>query len=126
MTEFKFTASIIEALEAVLRLKEGTLPAISRADQPVWCNFRFFSRIKATPIRCMNDQLVPKMLERTVEFFYRGIRVAVVDLVGQKIDGDNDSKFEFWSVLKIGYFQCLDAPRWKVIELPLSLHGRIL
>jgi hypothetical protein len=137
--EMKFTASIIEALDAVLRLEKGIHPAISKTERPVWCNFSFFSRITATPIRRTKreeptqERLGSWMLERTVEFFHHGTRVAVVDLIGQKIDGeDNLDNSSFWAVAKIGYCQYSagglnEPPRdWRVIELHVtSLHGHL-
>lgn len=149
--EIRFTSSVIEAVETVLRLEKGTLLVSARdggdlsvshrPERPVWCNFDFFSRIKASPIR-RTERVEPTQkrlgswkLGRTIEFFHHGSRVAVVDLVGQKIDGDHEGldNDSFWAVTRIGYFQSFsgglsDSPKdWREIELEVtSLHGRLV
>lgn len=149
--EIRFTASVIEAVECVLRLNSGTLwvrpkgttdpAAITKVERPMWCNFDFFSRIKASPIRRMErveptqELLGSWKLGRTIEFFHHGSRVAVVDLVGCKIDGNHEDldNSSFWAVTRIGYFQSFsgglsDFPKdGREIELEVtSLHGRLV
>ena len=149
--EIRFTASVIEAVKYVWRLSEGTLwvrlkgstdpAARTKIEYPVWCNFHFFSRIKASPIR-RTERMEPTQekrgswkLERAIEFFHHGSRVAVVDLVGQKIDGDHEDidNDSFWAVTRIGYFRSFsgglyDSPKdWREIELEVTaLHGRLV
>lgn len=136
--EIRFTASILEALGTVLRLVNGTHPEIPATEKPVWCNFSFFSLIRATPIRRTkrdeptHERLGSWMLERTVEFFHRGTMVATVCLVGLKIDGVGDlDSGSFWAVASITY--CRSSvrglngitPGWRVIELDTTvLHGQ--
>ena len=148
--EIRFTASVIEAVQCVLRLTQGNLWVIPKegmgaipgvkVESPVWCNFDFFSRIKATPIRRIKrvDPTRGRQgsweLERTIEFFHHGSCVAVVNLIGLKIDEqsglDNDS---FWAVIRVGYFQSFSgglssSPQdWREVELEVtSLHGRLV
>lgn len=149
--EIRFTSSVIEAVECVLRLEKGTLwdyprgttdPAAgTKVERPVWCNFDFFSRIKASPIR-RTERVEPTgvrrgswKLERTIEFFHHGSRVAVVNLVGQHIDEDYEGldNGSFWAVTRIGYFRSFsgglsDSPKdWREIELEVtSLRGRLV
>lgn len=143
--EIRFTASVIEAIQFVLRLMKGKfwLSEGGLADSPVWCNFCFFSRIKASPIRRV-ERIKPTRerpgpaswkLERTIEFFCRESRVAVVDLIGQKFDGDDDGldKGSFWAVTRVGYFRSFsgklsDSPKdWREIEFKVTyLNGRLV
>ena len=149
--EIRFTASVIEAVECALQLKRGDLwvrpkgttdPTVgTKVERPMWCNCDFFSRIKASPIRrterveSTQERRGSWKLERTIEFFHHGSRVAVVDLIGQKIDGDHEGldNGSFWAVTRIGYFRSfsgglLDSPKdWREIELEVtSLHGRLV
>lgn len=139
--EIRFTASIIIATECALRLAWGQLHLLPKGspveydhwvklEAPEWCNFSFFGRIVASPIRRV-ERFEPSdgrpgvwKLEREVEFYYQGHRVAVVTVVGQKTDGrtvhpDNDSA---WAVTKLGYFRTLgwtlsDPPKdWREFE----------
>ena len=112
--EMVFSASIITAIDAVMRLAQGRLWLGSERavlkEAPSWCNFRFPSRLKASPIERVerNDPIAGERigsweLARTVEFFYLRKRVATVFLTGKLLDGcsgDNDS---FWSVQRIKY-----------------------
>jgi hypothetical protein len=125
--EIRFTSSVIEAIEFVLRLLSGHLTAIPKGAQfetpaemtekyvplraPVWCNFDFFSRIVPRPIQRTErveptaDTLGSWMLERKVEFYHAGRLVALVTLVGQKIDksGTKVDNEAFWGVSSISY-----------------------
>lgn len=136
--EIRFTASCITALECMLQLEKGTLG--TKLERPVWCNFDFFSRIKASPIR-RTERVEPTperrgswKFERTIEFFHHGSRVAVVNLVGQKIDGDHEGldNGSFWAVTRIGYFRSFsgglsDSPEdWREIELGATLHRHLV
>ena len=112
----------------------------TKVDRPVWGNFRFFHRIKTSPI-WWTKRVEPTArkagcweLARTVEFYYRGQLVAVVELVGMKLDQcdletDTDNS-SFWGVSKVGYFRLLDTPRgmsdWREVELEAGLSGRFV
>jgi len=141
--EMKFTASIVEALQCILKLERGNLfiypkgtdlsskpvPSPTRVEAPIWRDFHFFSFIRATKIR-FTRHIEPIegrrcgswMLERQVLFFHRGRRIALVKLVGQKLDVrdkkdfDNDSS---WAVKSFGYYRYGgDVPTdWKEVEL---------
>lgn len=86
-------------------------------ESPVWRNFRFFTRIKATPVRRTEhikfDDDCPDIwkFEREVEFFHRGKRIAVVALVGQLVCQKNyvqdkhTDNTTAWKISKIGYFK---------------------
>ena len=111
--KMQFSASVVTAIEAVMRLHEGKLEG---ASQPVWCNFRFPHGLKASPIErverndpVLNERIGSWDLARTVEFFYLGKRIATVFLKGLKLDGtdflDDDS---FWGVWKITYLPDTD------------------
>lgn len=146
--EMKFSASIALATRTVLDLEKGGLylrpkgaePELCSisVQRPVWCNFVFFSRIKPRKIERTRridpteDRHESWDLERTVEFFYRGARLAEVQLVGRDIDGlvfeeelDNGS---FWAVSRIAYLRHHDATRdsrefrkdWIEIELDVT------
>ena len=144
--EMKYTASMALATRMVLDLEreglyvkpkgaEPELHSIS-VQRPVWCNFVFFSRIKASPIRrtTRTEPATGKhgswALERTVEFFYRGTRVAEVQLVGKKIDGlaleEGLDDGSFWAVSRIAYLRHHDASHsdfrknWTEIELDVT------
>jgi len=111
--EMQFSASVITAIEGVLRLHEGKFKGVPA---PIWCNFRFPSSLKASPIEYVkrndpipNERVGSWDLNRTVEFFYLGKRIATVFLTGCKLDGmhlvDNGS---FWGVRKIRYLPNTD------------------
>jgi hypothetical protein len=125
--EIKFTASVIEAIEFMLRLLSGHLTAIPKGAQfetaaemtnayvplraPMWSNFDFFSRIVPRPIGRTKrveptaDTLGSWELERKVEFYHAGRLVALVTLFGRKIDksGANLDSGAFWDVDSISY-----------------------
>ncbi len=155
--ELKFTASVLEALNVMSQVQGGVIFAktkgvewapenpdtlLTKVDRPVWCNFRFFHRIMAKPIR-RTRRVEPTAKEpgcwelaRTVEFYYTGKLVAVVELVGMVIDGhrlgtgmDNSS---FWGVSKVGYFQYFDTAAdggtrdWREVELSEGMTGAFI
>jgi hypothetical protein len=154
MGEIRFTASVLEAIHVMSQVQGGKVFArtkgvewdianpdtlITKVIRPVWCNFRFFHRIKSSPIR-RTKRVDPTAkesgrweLERQVEFYYHGQLVARVELVGMKLDGanletgmDNSS---FWGVSKIGYYQYFDTAQdggvrdWQEVELEAGLSG---
>ncbi len=141
--EMKFTASIIEAIECLSRLQSGRYKVVPKGgkwlhegggvllEAPVWCNFSFFSRIKASPIR-RKSRLEPDKdhvgcwrLERVVEFYHHGKCVAVVELAGIKYDTftgglDNGG---MWAVSGLGYywrFDHVDPEDWREIQLEVT------
>ncbi|MBI4094734.1 MAG: hypothetical protein HY435_00890 [Candidatus Liptonbacteria bacterium] len=148
--EIKFTASVIEAVECALQLAHGNLwvhpkgtvglvEEMVKAARPSWCNFSFFSRIKASPVRRKTrvapteERLGHWKLERRIEFFHAGAHVATVDLVGIKIDGHDLDNESFWAVARIGYFQRHDGglytppSEWKEVEREVvSLRARLV
>ncbi len=133
--EIRFTESVIVAMEAVLQLEKGTL--LVPGCRPVWCNFRFFNKVKASPIQ-QTERVEPTQekrgswkLKRTVEFFHYGSCVAIVNLIGQKVDGDRRGldNGSFWAATRIGYYRSFsgglsDPPKeWREIKLE---HGRLV
>ncbi len=114
----KFTASIIVAINTMIKLlsdaglreqlKGERLTDITKLPQPVWGRyFLFFQRITASPIR---KKLAKKgagfsVLEREVQFWYKGVLVARVYLKGVKPDGTKGSRDNNtgWAVRKIDY-----------------------
>lgn len=152
--ELKFTASVLEAINLMSQVQRGEIcrrtkgvewdpenpdTLFTKVDRPVWCNFRFFHRITASPIR-RTRRVEPAgkepgrwELARTVRFYYVGKLVAIVELVGMVIDGqrlgtgmDNSS---FWGVSKVGYFRDFDTAAdggtkdWREVELTEGLTG---
>lgn len=112
--EMVFSASIVKAIDALMRLAQGKLwLGLEREvlkETPVWCNFGFPSRLKASPIEQVkrNDPVVGELvgswdLARTVEFFYLRKRVATVFLTGKQLDGCPGDNSSFWGVQRIKY-----------------------
>ena len=112
--EMVFSASIIKAIDALIQLARGNLWIGSeRGDLPVWCNFRFPTRLKASPIeRVKRKDPIPDErigsweLARTVEFFYLRKRIATVFLAGLEIDGCQGENSFLWGVQRIIYRLC--------------------
>lgn len=125
--EIRFTLSVMEAINMVLRLVSGRLSIIPkstnpqtaedlerayiRVEPPVWCNFDFFGRIKAAPVRRTSrrepsrEHVGSWRLEREVEFYHHnGNLVAVVHLIGEKYDGSANCDNEaMWAVDQLRY-----------------------
>ena len=143
---YKFTASVIIAIQAVMklvspqglrmRLKGATGPGdFTELPRPDWSNFDFFNRIEATPIRKTKrveptaEHIGHWVLEREVHFDFRGSPVAVVWLVGHKSDatkGDRDNN-TWWAIAKIAYAsECDDTGRTsfpaRTFEFKTTLH----
>ena len=128
--EIRFTASVIEATNFMMLLTAGcksVLPKDSsyetteemlgsyvKLSQPGWCNFDFFDRIKASPIR-RTERVEPTpesvgswRIERSVEFYLHRQLVARIHLVGMKCDGGNEDNDAMWAISKVGYFKRFD------------------
>ncbi len=142
--EAKFTTSVVLAVNFVLGLASSVRGQIwkdKRLVQPTWCNFLFFRRIKALPIRRM-ERVAPKdgnvghwNLEREVEFYLREELVAVVYLVGQKYDqlewsGNHLDNSSGWAISRVSYTPVFPSPsdgravEW--INVPLEVKSYTL
>lgn len=109
--EMRFSLSVITAIEAVKRLEQGEF-----GKAPLWCNFRFPSRLKASPIERVNrndpiegDRIGSWDLARKVEFFYSGRKIATVFLKGLELDGTQGDNNSFWGVREIEYLPYLEG-----------------
>jgi len=95
----KFTYSIMQAFEAILRLFKGEFEH-KGAIIPEWEYFTFFSEIQASPIKKSRYNEKMFKLERVVNLFHNGEKVAVVHLVGN----DEEHQNRCWVVEKIEYY----------------------
>jgi hypothetical protein len=130
-TTFKFTASIVMAIEAMTKLVSfnglhvhprgasltGGADNLVRLPRPNWgYQFDFFNRISASPIRRKNRVKAHQnqggewvmshwIIEREVQFEHKGAIVAKVWLEGYKPDGTkgNRDNNTCWAVSKIVY-----------------------
>ena len=106
--EMRFSASIIRAIDAVMRLKEGKLGGV----RPCWTNFRFPTSLRAGPIEgelwSKVRPISSRELRRTVEFFHLGKRIATVFLRGFELDDGHGRSADdfFWCVERIKYLLC--------------------
>ena len=122
--KMKFTASVVMAIEVVMRLVndklwmplvEQPLDKRTKLDSPKWEHFDFFREIEACPVRkkgrVEKGDLKPHEscpyweMERKIRFFYLGIQVAVVTLEGKLYDSSKGTQdnVTFWSVARISY-----------------------
>ena len=124
MTTIWLTRSITEAIVCVLELCKGTLsvrlqgtvdsPEKVTLEPPSWEGFKFFDRIQASDI-VATERVKPVLgkegslkQKRTVEFFYNGYSVVIVDLLGERCDRNWEHdiyNWSSWAVARIGYFK---------------------
>ena len=128
---FKFTASVVMAIRAMIRLVSfhglhvhlkgvpltGGISDLARLPRPNWgYQFDFFNRILASPIRRKNRVETHRnhrgewvvghwILEREIQFECLGVVVAKVWLEGRKSDGTkgNRDNNTWWAISKIAY-----------------------
>lgn len=109
--EMVFSASVITAIDAVMRLHKGTFRHMPV--KPTWHGFKFPSSLKASSIERVGERdpgvsgVTSWELARTIEFFYFGKRIATVFLEGLEFDDvrcsrDNGS---MWGIKQIKYLQ---------------------
>jgi len=118
MSEWRFSLSVIKAIECAMRLFYGKL--LENVEPPEWMDFDFFHRIEASPIRRLKRKGSWE-LKRDVDFFHYGRRILTVSLVGLKIDGgcseDSDNS-SCWEVERVVY-NCQFIPgftgHWRVL-----------
>lgn len=125
--EMKFTASVVMAIDAMLKLQQGMLRVWLKGQEteygisdsrtllsaPVWSNFAFFRKIESLSIERkrrvepQGDEGGHWEVERDIRFFHGVQLVGRVTLRGKKYDAllpkrSHDDK-TMWAISKIAY-----------------------
>ncbi|MEK9181213.1 MAG: hypothetical protein AAB871_03190 [Patescibacteria group bacterium] len=116
MQEFRFSSSMIAAIDFALLLVQGKLQNWQNPlPAPTWTNFRFFGDIHASAMRRIErlrgdggDYEVGWRVERAVSFRFRGEVVLEVMLGGEILDrkycaGITPNKLSSWAVKEVRY-----------------------